>query len=563
MAIPTLSAPTVAPQTTAPSSYSNAVVDTVVRTVPSVTVPPNVNDTFLDPSFGRVIHRITNANTGTTANLSHRTPSSEQACAWGCNSDRFYGVTTKGTVEYFTIDALGVATYVKNLPFTSEPTFSRVSPSIIFGVVGFKIIAYDTDTNTQSTLFDLALVDPTYTANGLVMGSTQSSASTPERLTVFYGGTSQDKHFRVCVFNAANVANRLILDTQAMTINGVPVTMLACHIHAIGLDQSGRYVLVYTTQPDINAGVPQTYVWDTTLGTLTGLTVAGQGHACDGYGVHINKDVQGTWDAIQWQYRSLANVAHPTNVIQSVLRPEVVYESDHGAWNNARADAVTPFGTGVYRFHEDTSRNLSTDPNQRLNTVPWRACDNEILSVHPTTGVISRWCHHFADVYTDDGTNFGSGASFWYQPIPQVSPDGRYILWDSNMLKTLGTDAGSKDTTQQHRTDLFLVDTTQPLSNTGVSITPMTVTRNQPFTVTVASDGIDVMSVELFQNGISQGVKPYVSTGTQYPYANGLPTGSYTFTADAIGSGGTSPVSDSVVLTVAPGIPNKPTITIA
>lgn len=460
----TLTAPVVTTQTQAPVSYPYARTDKTAIPVPTVVVPSDVNAIFKDISFDRTIKRITNGTTGSSSSqgCAHKTPSSEVSSAWGRNSDRFYTLATKGTVEYFTLDTTtGNATYVRDLPFTTEPTFSRVQPSIIYGVTGFKILSYDTDTTAQTVIFDLAVIDPTYAVSGLYMGSLQSSASNPERITCFYGGSSQDKFFRVCVFEPANPSNRLILDTLAMTINGVAVSMLPFHVHAVGLDQSGRYVIVFPTQTDINNGVPQTYVWDTTTATLTGITVSGQGHACEGYGVHINKDTSTgeQWDAIQWQYRSLADVAHTTNIINPIILPRETYMSDHGQWNNARADAVTPFVSGTYRFHEDIPQNLSTDASARGNTIPWRPCDNEIISVHPTTGVIYRWGHHFACIYADSWVEGQSELTFWYEPIPQISPDGRWILFDSNMEKTLGLDVGSKDPQQAHRTDVFLIDT--------------------------------------------------------------------------------------------------------
>ena len=478
MSVPTLAAPAAAPQLAAPAAYPEACTDLTPRPVPAVTVPPNVNDTFKDPSFNRTIRRLTNGTTGSSGNqgCSHRTPSSEQACAWGRRSDRFFALTTHGTVEYFTFDAsTGKATYVRDLPFSSEPTFSRVQPSVVYGVSGFKVLAYDTDTGTETVVFDLAQADPAYATAGLYMGSVQSSASLPERLTVFYGGGGQDKHFRVCVFEPANPANRLTLDTQALTVNGQAVIMQACHVHAVGLDQGGRFVLVYPTYVDIANKVPQTYVWDTVSSTLTGITVAGGGHACDGYAVHVNQDSGAgvPWDALQYQYRYLFSVGSPANVLTTPLTPKEVYLADHAQWNNARADAAVPFVTGTYRYDEDAPRNPSTDPNQRGNTVPWRAGDNELLAINPATGALYRFCHHFADIYPDAWAAGQGDIVFWYEPIPQVSPDGRWILFDSNMGKALGADVGSKDPQQQHRTDLFVIDTAE--STRVVTVDPAVV----------------------------------------------------------------------------------------
>lgn len=467
----TLPVPTVAQQTNAPASYPTACTDRLVRPIQAVAAPPAANARVLDPAFSRFVRRVTDGATGNANNRSFRFPSSENACAWGRQSDRFIALTTGGATKYFTFDAsTGEATYVRDVAtFATEPSFSRVQPSILYGTtqggsVGWKVLQYDTDTQALTTLLDLAQIDPAYAVSGLYFGgSIQSSATTPERLVIFYGGSGQDKHFRVCVFDANDPTQRLLLDTVARTINGVPVTVdYPVHVHSVGLDQSGQYVIVYPTGGDITAGAAQSYVWTLATGSIVGIRKDGAGHACDGYGHHVNEDggISSPYDAHQWAYRSLATVDAPTAVIAPTLTPALVYASDHAQYNNARADVVTPFLTATYRFDEDTPENLQQTPaSARANTVPWRAWDNELLSVHPLTGVVSRWGHHHANIYADDGESVS--ASFEYQPMAQISPDGRWILFSSNWMKTLGLDAGSKAAAIPYRTDLFLIDTAE------------------------------------------------------------------------------------------------------
>lgn len=424
--------------------YQGAVTDLVIRPIPPVVVPSSLNTTFHDTSFNKAIKRITNAATGSSANVSHMLPSSENVCAWGKASDRFYTEDTHGTIEYFTFDTgTGNATYVRDLPFSFEPTFSRVSPTLVYGIIGFKVVSIDTSNFSESILLDLAMVDPTYAANGLYMNGLQSSGI-PESWAFYYGGAGQDLHFRVMFYNGTT---HHILDTQACTVDGVQVGIPACHVHSIGLDQAGRYVVVYPTGTDISKGICQTYIWDTQAGTVVPMPVANQGHACDGYGVHLNNDTAPgvSWDWFQYAYRPFTNLANPTNVIVPPLTPKEIYAEDHANWNCASPTGVVPFVTCTFRYDEST-----------LNTVPFRACDNEVLSVDPVSGTLYRWCHHFSNVYSDTGSG---GLSFWYEPIPQISPDGRWILFDSNMQKSLGVDTASTDPTQKYRIDVFLVDT--------------------------------------------------------------------------------------------------------
>src|SRR6185503_310865 len=72
-----------------------------------------------------------------------------------------------------------------------------------------------------------------------------------------------------------------------------------------------------------------------------------------------------------------------------------------------------------------------------------------------------RFAHHRSNV-TADGNP--AGLYFWYQPIANVSPDGRWILFTSNWEKTLGTDAAEGT----FRQDAFLVRLTADPSATTV-----------------------------------------------------------------------------------------------
>jgi hypothetical protein len=65
-----------------------------------------------------------------------------------------------------------------------------------------------------------------------------------------------------------------------------------------------------------------------------------------------------------------------------------------------------------------------------------------------------RFAHHRSDV-TYDGD--ASRVAFWYQPHPNVSQDGRWVLFTSNWEKTLGVDVAPEAGTAA-RQDVFLVE---------------------------------------------------------------------------------------------------------
>jgi hypothetical protein len=124
-----------------------------------------------------------------------------------------------------------------------------------------------------------------------------------------------------------------------------------------------------------------------------------------------------------------------------VLTPKQIFLSDHASWANAQPNVLVPVITGTYRYG--------------INTVPWRAWDDEIIAIEtgapPGTGArVWRFAHHRSDVRHDANP---AGLEFWYQPRPNVSPDGRWVIFTSNWEKTLGTDPRIGT----HREDVFLI----------------------------------------------------------------------------------------------------------
>ncbi len=243
------------------------------------------------------------------------------------------------------------------------------------------------------------------------------------------------------VFDRSTPSNRKLLDTSSS---------LHFALHHASIDRSGRYVLLYPTSADLAPprNAAQVYVWDLQTNVTTPLPLVDArsgGHDAYGYGVAVNQDCcsSTTYDAAQWQIRSLATPLTTKDLIEPVLTPKEVYLADHPTWNNARVDAVVPFITGTYRYGADD--------------VGWRAWDDEIIAVQTDAGEngaqVYRFAHHRSDV-RDDQTP--SQTSFWYLPRPNVSDDGRWVLFTSNWEKTLGTDPGG-ESGGRARQDVFLL----------------------------------------------------------------------------------------------------------
>jgi hypothetical protein len=194
-------------------------------------------------------------------------------------------------------------------------------------------------------------------------------------------------------------------------------------------------------------------VWDSLANTFTAtpLVVArAGGHDGYGYGYRVNQDccTASSWDAAQWQLRSLATPLVSTDLIYPVLQPKEVYLADHPSWHNAQPVAMVPFLDANYRYG--------------ANTTAWRAWDEEIFAVQTeaagTGATVWRFAHHRSVVASDVDP---SRLSFWYTPRVNVSPDGLWALFTSNWEKTLGTDPRG-DVGGAHRQDVFLVELRRP-----------------------------------------------------------------------------------------------------
>lgn len=414
------------------------------RAEPALVRPGAAGFSFNDPVFGARIWRITDRMTRPdTPDRSFRTPSATHQNAWSANGSRFYVMATDGTVVPFAFDAAsGTATRRDVLRFYIEPQFSYIDDSIIYGTVGGPlptIDQYDFSTGEYTRLLDLGTL-VSADLRGTYVGGIASSAGPVERILAFFGGTSQDRHHFVVVFDRHAPQARRVLDTST----------LGFALHHAAIDRSGRFVLLYPAGADLAAprNAAQVYTWDTLTNVTTALPIAtahSAGHDAFGYGVGVNQDCCTTtaWDAAQWQIRSLATPLVSKDLITPIVTPKEVYLADHPTWNNARADRLVPFITATYRYG--------------ANPAEWRPWDDEILAVQTDVGEegaeVFRLAHHRSDVRKDGAPE---QTSFWYMPRPNVSQDGRWVLFTSNWEKTLGTDTRAP-AGEQARQDVFLL----------------------------------------------------------------------------------------------------------
>jgi hypothetical protein len=481
----------VSAQEPVPAAY-DAITDRGARPKPALPSIGAAGYAFVDPAFGTPIRRITDgAIRPGQPNRSYRTPSGTHQNAWSADGSLFYVVSTDGTVVPFAFDRdSGRAARINATPhgdggfvlrFYIEPHFSYVTSGVIYGSFNGAgatlrtIDQFDFSTGSYARLLDLDDVAPNLA--GTYIGGIGSSAGRVERIMTFFGGTSQDRHFYLTVFDKTNPSNRRLLDTRSSTVDGRPTNIpLNFMLHAAAIDRSGRYVTLYPTGTDRAAprNADPNYLWDTATDVFTALpsiAARSNGHDAYGYGVRVNQDccAATAWDAAQWQLRSLANPFATRDVVMPVLTPKELYLSEHPSWHNSEPDRLVPFITATYRYG--------------INAVEWRPWDDEVIAVQtdmPADAGAEVWrlAHHRSDVRHDsDPSRF----AFWYTPRANISRDGRWALITSNWEKTLGRDpAGEAGATA--RQDVFLLHlrpaddgaaATQPASTIQITATAL------------------------------------------------------------------------------------------
>ena len=449
---------TPAPTTSGVPSQYSAITDRGARPKPPLPQLGAAGYTFNDPTFGSKILRVTDGQTRPgMLNRSFRVSSSAHAAEWNTTGTMFFVMSNDGTIIPYRFDpSTMTASRFPSAPnenggltlaFYTEPQFSLVNPNVIYGGGGSNlhtILSYNFSTGTYSTIVNLENI-----VGGLAntyIGTVTTGGVPNESLLTFFGGGGQDAHYYALLQPLAGGASKL-LNTVASTINGVPTsTVLNFHIHAMQIDKSGRYIFIYPSGADLGSPrfASQVYLWDTVSDAIVALTpnMHPAGHDAAGFGVWINQDccTSSSWDAAQWQLRSLATPLLTSDLISPILTPQEVYMADHTTWNNAQPDRLVPVISSTYRYGN--------------NPAPWRAWDDEIIGIDTTgAGTVWRFAHHRSNIGSDSNP---LQPYFWYEPIANISPDGKWVLFTSNWEKTLGADS-SEGTARQ---DVFLVQLT-------------------------------------------------------------------------------------------------------
>jgi hypothetical protein len=384
-----------------------------------------------DPTFGSRILRVTGPNTGSEL-VSYRSSDSPMQRSWNATISRLTVEDTYGSQHVFSFEPGPMRTrYLRRIPFDrrrespvvppsqtvpfngSDCAWHDTNPDRLYGRSGNKVIkCFDFSVEQMTTIIDLDtlglnLPEESYTSGVCVMNDTL--------LTVCGGAVNDDNH-HIVVGPLSTPAWRT-LDTLTLTQFNAGRGFL---LHSTVLDLTGRWVLMVPSQKSGVAG-GHLFTWDLETDDVREITVAVSGHFAVGQGYWVNQDCapDTPWDAAQWCVRSFAAPDVVKNCIDPVLQPKETYLAEHPSWTNQRT-SLDPFVSATYRH--------------QVSDVPWRAWDEEIITILPM-GEVRRQAHHRSQVLK-------AGVwDYWATPRACVSPDGRFAVFTSNWDRTLGTDS--------------------------------------------------------------------------------------------------------------------------
>ncbi len=320
------------------------------------------------------------------------------------------------------------------------PWFSYQDPNVVYGASwsGIKLQKYDFAARRTSTVVDLAAVKPGTTGvAGLV------SVSKNERIAASFGGPGQDNLADEIVYDV-NTGDYKILEMRTGQVYnsqtgtyrnvqfGVNGTMYKFQdypkagVHSSTIDGSGRYVVLAVHGNDAHWPAKQAIVWDTQSDTFACIDHNADGHYDIGYG--YLGGVDGSFSA-GWVKVDL----HNANATISLNPGTSGYDfRSHYMWNNTTAtNPLTPLFASTGALNS--------------NHVPWT---DEIIGISTSSpkGLVYRFTK----------THMIYDPKDWYAEVRgNISPDGRFFIFDSNWDDTLGTDPHYHD---NYRHDVFIVD---------------------------------------------------------------------------------------------------------
>ena len=446
-----------------PPAYCSR-TDQEIAQLPST--PPNVgnlsgaNTIVSDPQFGNQIVRITDANSNPESTFKNRTYiTTESGSAddnlWNVDSTLIVVQDTGGNSLPFTFDPSTLQSarmYASSFPatnglmLTEGGTWSRINPNLLYTNSGTKISAYDfTDrTNPPSPQ---AVYDFTSSPNCLPAGfkqtwNTKGGVSGDD--TVFamaYSNTGdQGSGIYAVVYKVGGGCS--VLNTQTGQVSGDWGTTGTISIpdrwtiHNVKLSKDGNWLVIAPTDCLSGNCSKGPYFWQVGTQYVDSCGDGGScsGHWTEGYSHWVNNDNSPMSNQVIRPFL----LAGPVKNLTSSFPPGITVPFDqHQSWNDADPADSVPFLSSTWS---------TTSPFP----APWY---NEIIAV-AADGSSKTW--RFAHTFiTARSQRFCTKYA-----IGSVSQDGRFFIFSSDWMGTLGSESGASTCTvgANCRGDVFVAE---------------------------------------------------------------------------------------------------------
>ena len=444
-----------------PPAYSCARTDLTTALLPSTPNMGNLSGAGAcanDPDFGSRVCRITDASTsGNNTIIAHGGGGGDEN-SFNVNSTKLVVDTTTGVTIPMNFDPITMAATKMgwSVSLSGNATWNHSNPDILYAMgpttpAGLKTawVSYDTSVPTPSpvTIYDYK------TANCLGVGFVSTwvgTAGVSKDNNVFVAGFSdaggQGTGKYVVAYNkASNTCRMLNVATGIVTGDTGPVGAVpnwtamtdsdGILLHDLQLSKDGAWVVINPHVPSLPACPSCIFFWQ--IDTLNVTSASGNlgGHSTEGYSHWINNNNSPIG---QFQSRLFATPGTRTPIIQNFPLGLAAPFEHHAGWSNVDANDTYPFF-------------LTEDQPLTLN-FPNVAWFKEVLGVSPITGTVYRFAHTFS---TSLSQRFSTKSA-----IGAISQDGRFYLWSSDWMETLGSESGASTCTSgvDCRGDVFVVE---------------------------------------------------------------------------------------------------------
>lgn len=452
-----------------PPAYNCSRTDMQVVQLPST--PPNMggllgaNTIVTDPDFGNRIVRVTDGNVDPTPvykNRTYETAASGSADdnLWNTDSTLFIvqDTGTRGVPYTFDPSTLQAGRlYASSFPATNGMKlpgggiWSRVSSQVLYAFQNTAVGKYDFTNRTtppsMETVFDFTTGTNCLPSGYTPMWQTVGGVSAGDAIIAMaYSNTGgQETGVNVVAYKAGSGCSALNTATGQVTgdwgASGTVNSPDRFTIHNLKMSRDGNWLIITSNVCYSGTCAINPYFWQ--IGT-TNLENCGQGgssfcggHYTEGYTHWINNN-----NSSPWASQVIRSFSAPTAV--SLLTPLALAPptsdwnmDQHQSWNNVQPGDSVPFLSTTCTV---------TSPF----TAPW---DNEIIGIAPDgSGKTWRFAHNFITMRSQ---NFSTT-----QGIGTVSQDGKFFLFSSDWMGTLGSESGAASCTlgSDCRGDVFVVE---------------------------------------------------------------------------------------------------------